>query len=81
MRRDFGLIFASAMLALVLFLRFALRLGVQMSSPFLRRCCTGTPAGFNTIGNILGFAVTVSGISSAAARPCWGAWQTVTEVG
>jgi len=72
MRRDFGLIFASAMLALVLFLRFALRLGVQMSSPFTPLVVQQLLPDSTQLGTFSGLLVTVSGISSAAAAPVLG---------
>ncbi len=72
MRRDFGLIFASAMLALVLFLRFALRVGLQMSSPFTPLLVQQLLPNSSQLGTYSGLLVTISGISSATAAPLLG---------
>jgi len=72
MRRDFGLIFASAVLALVLFLRFALRLGVQLSAPFAPLLVQELLPDSTQLGTFSGLLATLSGVSSAIAAPVLG---------
>ena len=74
MRQDTAMLFAGSLLVLVLGLRFALRLGLRISSPLLPLVVQEMlPAGA-FLGSASGLLTTVSGIFSAIASPILGRW-------
>lgn len=74
LRGDFAALFAVSMLGVVLGLRFALRVGLRMTSPTMPLIVQDLlPAG-SLLGSASGLLTTVSGISSALAAPLIGRW-------
>ncbi len=74
LRGDFAALFAVSMLAIVLGLRFALRVGLRMTSPTMPLIVQDLlPAG-SFLGSASGLLTTISGISSALAAPMIGRW-------
>ncbi len=72
LRQDIGLAFTSSMLGLVLALRFALRVGLRLSSAMLPLLVQALlPAG-RLLGSASGLLTTVSGLSGALAAPTLG---------
>ncbi|MGC9346594.1 MAG: MFS transporter, partial [Anaerolineae bacterium] len=74
MRQDFSVIFAGSLLGLVLALRFALRVGLRMSSPTVPLIIQELLPNNTFLGSASGVLTTVSGISSAIAAPLMGRW-------
>lgn len=74
MRQDFSVIFAGSLLGLVLALRFALRVGLRMSSPTVPLIIQELLPSNTFIGSASGLLTTISGISSAIAAPMMGRW-------
>ncbi len=70
--KDFGVIFASGMLALVLGLRFGLRVGLQTATPLMPLLVQELLPPNALLGSASGLLVTVSGLSSAVAAPVLG---------
>ena len=74
MRQDVGSIFAGSLLGLVLGLRFALRVGLNITSPTIPLIVQDLMPGSTLLGSASGLLSTVSGISSALAAPIVGRW-------
>jgi len=74
MRQDIPVIFASSLLGLVLVLRFALRVGMRLTSPTIPLIVQELMPGSTLLGSASGLLTTVSGISSAIAAPIVGRW-------
>ena len=74
LRDDFSALFAVSALALVLGLRFALRIGLRMRSPTIPLIVQELLPGGSFLGSASGLLTTVSGISSALAAPLIGRW-------
>ncbi|MBN1877511.1 MAG: MFS transporter [Anaerolineae bacterium] len=72
--QDFGILFSGSLLALVLGLRFLLRLGLRMTGPILPLVVQSLLTSDDLLGSASGLVSTVSGISSAAAAPVFGRW-------
>ena len=74
MTRDVGMIFAGSLLGLVLWLRFALRVSLNVTSPTMPLIVQDLMPGSPLLGSASGLLATVSGISSALAAPVVGRW-------
>ncbi len=74
MRQDVGSIFAGSLLGLVLGLRFALRVGLNITSPTIPLIVQDLMPGTTFLGSASGLLSTISGISSALAAPIVGRW-------
>ncbi len=74
MRKDIGAIFAGSLLGLVLSLRFALRVGLNVTSPTIPLIVQDLMPKSTLLGSASGLLSTISGISSAVAAPLVGRW-------
>jgi DHA1 family multidrug resistance protein-like MFS transporter len=74
LRDDFSVLFGVSMLALVLGLRFALRVGLRMTSPTMPLIVQNLLPSETFLGSASGLLTTISGISSALAAPLIGRW-------
>jgi DHA1 family multidrug resistance protein-like MFS transporter len=74
MRQDVSAIFAGSLLGLVLGLRFALRVGLNITSPTIPLIVQDLMPGSTLLGSASGLLSTISGISSALAAPIVGRW-------
>lgn len=74
MSQDISVIFAGSLLGLVLMLRFALRVGLRMTSPTIPLIIQELMPGSTLLGSASGLLTTTSGISSAIAAPLVGKW-------
>lgn len=72
MRTNFGLIFSSSLLTIVLGLRFSLRFGLRMTSPLLPLLVKDLNPPAALIGSASGLLSSVSGMSSAVSAPLLG---------
>lgn len=74
MSQDISVIFAGSLLGLVLMLRFALRVGLRMTSPTIPLIIQELMPESTLLGSASGLLTTTSGISSAIAAPLVGKW-------
>lgn len=74
MRKDIGTIFTGSLLGLVLTLRFALRVGLNVTSPTIPLIVQDLIPKSTLLGSASGLLSTISGISSAVAAPLVGRW-------
>jgi DHA1 family multidrug resistance protein-like MFS transporter len=74
LKDDFSALFAVSALALVLGLRFALRVGLRMSSPTIPLIVQELLPSGTFLGSASGLVTTVSGMSSAVTAPLIGRW-------
>lgn len=74
MRKDIGAIVAGSLLGLVLSLRFALRVGLNVTSPTIPLIVQDLMPQSTLLGSASGLLSTISGISSAVAAPLVGRW-------
>jgi MFS transporter, DHA1 family, multidrug resistance protein len=74
MYQDIGMIFTSSLLGLVLWLRFALRVSLNVTAPTMPLIVQSLMPDSTLLGSASGLLTTVSGISSALAAPVVGRW-------
>ncbi len=74
MRKDIGAILAGSLLGLVLSLRFALRVGLNVTAPTIPLIVQDLMPTSTLLGSASGLLSTISGISSAVAAPLVGRW-------
>ncbi len=74
MRKDIGAIVAGSLLGLVLSLRFALRVGLNVTAPTIPLIVQDLMPTSTLLGSASGLLSTISGISSAVAAPLVGRW-------
>ncbi len=72
LRENFSVVLASSVLALVLGLRFALRVGIRFTRPVQPLLVEQILEGSPLLGSASGLMMTVSGISGAIAAPLFG---------
>ncbi len=74
MGTDFSTILAGSLLGYVLVLRFALRVGLRMSSPIVPLLVQDIMPGSSLLGSASGLLSTITGVTSAIAAPVVGRW-------
>ncbi len=74
MRKDIGAILAGSLLGLVLSLRFALRVGLNVTAPTIPLIVQDLMPTSTLLGSASGLLSTISGISSAVEAPLVGRW-------
>jgi MFS transporter, DHA1 family, multidrug resistance protein len=74
MYQDTGMILTSSLLGLVLWLRFALRVSLNVTAPTMPLIVQNLMPSSTLLGSASGLLATVSGISSALAAPVVGRW-------
>ncbi|MGC9467808.1 MAG: MFS transporter [Anaerolineae bacterium] len=74
MGQDMSVILGGSLLGLVLALRFALRVGIRMSSPTVPLIVQDLMPESSLLGSASGLLTTISGIGSALAAPTVGRW-------